>query len=131
MQKHLYKLVFILFIVHSGCGPSKIDPKLQEAFEIHKQSLNIAKKTEAILSKIPSDDGNRLKLELELKEWNENLIEIPGFEHHHHSENCKHHHHRTQLELSPDHMLAIQNELQDSVNSIFQRVLKLDEVKLQ
>ncbi|MGH1366923.1 MAG: hypothetical protein ACRBF0_25415 [Calditrichia bacterium] len=105
----------LIFFFLLGCtGSSKPDPLMEEAFRIHQQSMQIVKEIKEILKKLPAGDDSVLKIESRLMSWNENLIEVPGFEHDH---NHEHHHHKhgSQIELSPENMLAVQKVLLDSV----------------
>jgi len=108
----------LLIVLLQGCtGSSKPDPLLEEAFRIHQQSLQTAEDARELLKKLPADDDKVLKIESRLKSWDENLIEVPGFEHDHNHEH-HHHAHSLQVELSPENMLAVQKVLLDSVSVI-------------
>ena len=127
MKYFLLAVIILPSVFGSSCGHKKVDPILQEAFDIHIQSLDVAKDTKDLLEKLPPADTNRLKFESALKEWNDNIVEVPGFHHHHHGDDGHHHHHHhgAQLELTPDDMLLVQKELMDSIQSIHKRVRQL------
>ena len=128
MKKYIYQLAFIFIMISLGCnGPSKKDPKLLEAFEIHKESVEIAAKAVEDCEKLPATDTMRSQFESKLKDWGENLVEVPGFHYHH--DGLGHHHGRAPLKLTPDDALLVQKEFRDSIESIHQRIL-LYETKL-
>lgn len=103
-------------------GTSKKDPILLEAFEIHKESVNIAAKAVEAWETLPAQDTMRSKFDSILQEWGDNLVEVPGFHYHH--EGLGHHHGRTPLNILPDDMLLVQKKYRDSINSIYQRIQK-------
>ncbi len=113
-------IVFTLTLVFFSClGGHKHDPVLTEAFEVHKQSLAMAKEVRSRLDNISNTDSSRIHLESRLAQWNENIIEVPGFEHHHeHGHDHHHHHNHSSLELMPTDMLNVQNEFLDSIKVI-------------
>lgn len=122
MKKHIYQLAFILILIPFACkGPSEKDPVLVEAFEIHKESVDIAAKAVEVWEQLPADDTMRSKFNSKLQEWGENLVEVPGFHYHH--DGLGHHHGRAPLKLLPDDMLLVQKEFRDSIKSIYQRIL--------
>lgn len=125
MNLRMFMLVYSLLILNMACSnSSKPDPLLEEAFLIHKQSLTTAKETQKILEGLPANDEYRLKMESRFKHWNENIIEVPGFEHDHsHGHEHHHHHHNTQIELTPEDQLIVQKELLDSIRVIKEELL--------
>lgn len=131
MLSHSYKLIFFLCCIHFGClGATKNDPKLQEAFEIHKQSLDVAKQSKALLNNLERGDANRVLFDAQLKQWQENIIEVPGFEHDHDHDH-DHHHHNVRYDLSPEDMLEVQKEMLDSIQAIQIRIRKFDSGTVQ
>ena len=122
MIKHLYLLAFIVLTITLGCsGPSKKDPVLLKAFEIHKEAVGIAANALEVWEKLPANDTMRVKFNSRLEDWGENLVEVPGFHYHH--DGLGHHHGRAPLKLTPDDMLLVQKEFRDSIESIYQRIL--------
>lgn len=127
-MKFLPATIFTLSIFLISCfGGHKHDPILTEAFEIHNQSLAISKEARNALDKITDSDSIKLQLESRLAQWNENIIEVPGFEHHHdHSHDHGHHHHNhSTLELLPTDMLRVQKEFLDSIRIIHTEIQNL------
>jgi len=114
-------LVCLLLVFICGCSESsKKDPTIEKAFQIHKQSLATAKEARELLEKIPAEDDSVSSIQSRMENWNENLIEVPGFEHEHDHEDVDHHHHvsRPTMDLSPEEMLAVQQQLLDTILAI-------------
>ena len=132
MKAQIIKLVYILLIINMGCSnSSKPGPLLEKAFLAHQQSLQTAKEAREILKSLPANDSILLQLESRLNTWDENLIEVPGFEHDHdhgHDHGHHHHHHGPQMELLPEDMLIVQQELLDSVRMIKEALLQYKQV---
>jgi len=120
LRQLMYSLSVFTLILFVGCsGHSKPDPQLEEAFRVHKQALRVEKEARDLLVKIPENNEAKLKIEARLKSWDENLIEVPGFEHDHSHDHHGHNHsHGSDVELAPEDMLAVQKVLLDSVTAI-------------
>ena len=117
-------------MIHVGCfGPTDKDPKLQEAFEIHKEAVDIAAKAVDVWKKIPIDDSMRLKFDSKLQDWGDGLPEVPGFHYHH--DGLGHHHNKPPLKVSPDDMLIIQKGFRDSIELIYQSIIKYEAGQVQ
>ena len=123
-------LLLVLFImVFASCSKeNEKDPLLVKAFEVHKKSLSLAKDVKEVLDGMPENDSTAMRIEKSLKAWEEMVIEVPGFEHeHHHTHDHEHHHHHnhgSQINLTPQQMLDIQIELQDSIAAIKEDLLQ-------
>ncbi len=126
-------LICLLFVFVYGCSDStKKDPTLEKAFQVHQQSLKTAKEARELLEKIPAKDESVSRIQSRLENWNENLIEVPGFEHEHNHEDGDHHHHhhggsRPTMDLSPEDMLAVQQQLLDTILAIKKELLATKE----
>ena len=121
MKKHLFQLFLIFLTIHFGCNSPK-DPVLLEAFEIHKEAIDIGAKALELCEKLPANDSMRSQFRTTLEVWGDNVVEVPGFHYHH--DGLGHHHGRTPLNLPPDDVLIFQKELRDSIKSI------LDEIQM-
>lgn len=118
--------VLSLAILASCSSNDKTDPLLQEAFAIHQEAMKLHKDVKAELEKGDLLEADRNKLESRLSGWNERIVEVPGFEHdHHHDHDHDHDHdHGPATKVTPEHMLAIQQESLDSIKSINQDLLR-------
>ncbi len=120
-------LLGVILFSSVGCSDSsKADPLLEEAFRLHQQSLETADQSRELLQAFPENDPYRQKMAARLREWEERVIEVPGFEHDHDHDHDHdhHHHHGAQIELTPEDMLIVQQELLDSVQAIQTALLK-------
>ena len=114
---------------------------MQQAFEIHEEAVAVHKQTEAKLTKLTSNEDSLFvstyKVELNsisnsLKSWEEQLVEVPGFEHEHsghdhdHDHDHEHHHHHDQPNLTPAQHLEVQQHLLKEIQAIEKRI---DEIK--
>ena len=107
-------------ILAAGCGSHPTDPQLEQAFQFHQQAIDVNKAIQEQLQSADQYDPKTNALRQRLAVWEENLVEVPGFEHehdhggaHHH-----HHHHNSGPEVTPEHMLNIQKEFLDSIRAI-------------
>ena len=126
MKKCIYHYTLCLLVFFIACkDQSKKDPILEEAFGIHKESIDIAAKAVKYLEKLPAQDTMRTIFETRLQDWGENMVEVPGFHYHH--DGLGHHHGRTPLKLVPNDMLLLQKEFKDSIQSIYQMILDYEE----
>ncbi len=125
MKNFTSVLLFLALIAFMGCHSHPTDPRLEEAFQFHKEALAVNKAIQDQLQSIKNDSLNVVsQLQKRLQVWEENLVEVPGFEHDHdHSHGGHHHHHHgTEVEVTPEHMINIQKEFLDSIRVIQQEV---------
>ncbi len=125
MKIRTIKWLYLLLVLNLACsGSSKPDPLLEEAFLLHQQSLEIAEESREMIGKLSDKNEQVNRLETRLNNWNESLIEVPGFEHEHEHDHHDHDHdHGPQLDLTPEMMLDVQTELLDSVRAIKDELL--------
>lgn len=138
---NVFSAGILLLFVACG-GGSEEDRLLHEAADIHVEALKIKKEMEPNLEELRQISnsiqiqGKALSLEekkftdavngLErrLQYWEENHIEVPGFEHgeHDHSGHDHHHDHShdhgNSFQLPASDMLIIQKEFKDSIEAI-------------
>ncbi|MEM6895428.1 MAG: hypothetical protein AAF554_17155 [Bacteroidota bacterium] len=119
----------------SGCGEKKKDENLIQAFKFHEEAIQVRQtakdemaKLEAITDSVfvatYSDELNSINSALE--EWDEQLIEVPGFEeehdHSHHDHDHDHEHNHSEQELTPKQHLEVQQHLLDEIKSIAEKI---------
>jgi hypothetical protein len=92
-----------------------------EKANLIKHRLNELKNDSAI-----SQDSVTLLLEL-LKQWQRDLVEVPGNEEHGHANHDDHHSHHDHsvLDVTPEQMLEIQKELDARLSNIGKRTTSL------
>ena len=136
----LPKLVVLalgLITLITSCGEKKIDENLQKAFELHKEAVEVRQTAQDQIEKLESNSDSLFvatygkdisALSSSLKEWDEQLIEVPGFEeehdhtHHDHSghdhDHDHDHHHHDQPELTPQQHLEVQQQLLQEIKQL-------------
>lgn len=139
--QNLIASLFSLFFFIS-CGTNSEEHKiLHEAFDVHLEALEIKKEMEPDLQQLrhfnnsiqvqgkalSNEEMNFTKsissLESRLRNWEENHVEVPGFEHegHDHSghDHSGHDHsHTPKLQIPASDILIIQKEFKDSILAI-------------
>ena len=112
-----------------ACSDQAPDENLQKAFEIHVQSLEIRKSSGEELSLLKenldpiavSKYGRILdSLATLLEGWDNELIEVPGFEedHHHGHHDHSYEEHVEDLNLTSAEHLEIQKHLMDEIKGL-------------
>lgn len=130
-----------------ACGGNEKPHKdLQQAFELHEEAMKIRNQTGDELAKLTTIEDSLFvatyKTDFEsiassLKEWDDQLVEVPGFEHadghdhsgHDHSghDHSGHDHgHGEQQELTPEQHLEVQQHLLQEIKAMAEKV---DQIK--
>jgi len=116
----------ILLLLLFSCGTHRDDQKImEEAASVHDYALQIAEETEQqinTLVQVYPDSAKQFLLEIE--QWEENLVEVPGHAHEHHDHEG-HTHDHSPVTLTPEEMLNVQQELRDQVKALRDRVESL------
>ncbi len=118
-------LVILLTVI--GCTTPKEHPLVVESIEFYKSTISIE---EGVVNKIKTmntlldslEEGDRLKdslsvLKQDFIDWEANLVEIPGYESddHDHHDHGHDHDHSPSVDLTPEMMLEVQKELNNSI----------------
>lgn len=120
-------LLSIVLLFTSACTTTSEEDKLmEEAFNIHEQAMQVAKETKDLLASTEQNKPGLQSIRTRLESWEDQLIEVPGFEHNHehnhdHDHGHDHDHSHSTMDLLPADMLAVQKEFLDSI-----RVIKSD-----
>ena len=126
MRNITIPLFSIFLIIASACATaSEEDQLMQKAFNLHQEAIQVAKEAKDLLSSSDQPSEDLQSIRNRLGSWEDNLIEVPGYEHGH-DHNHDHDHSHSTIELLPADMLAVQQEFLDSI-----RVIKNDLVRLQ
>ena len=118
LKPYWFGLISIV-IFSCACSNSNSDEEnalLQEANKIHLEAMAVEKEVNKQLKALDQDTFNLDPIKERLKNWDENLIEVPGFEHDHDHDHD--HDHGKALEVLPEDMLIIQQEFLDSIRAI-------------
>lgn len=110
------------------------DEDLKKAFDVHNESVEIRKKVDVQINElrgnqdptfIATNQGQLDSIYQLVEGWDEQMIEVPGFEHAHdhsdHDHDHHHHHHHDHMEdldLTPAEHLEIQQHLNKEITSI-------------
>lgn len=82
-----------VFSCSSGKSDKKeITPELIEANEYHQRSLDIREELMQVEKQLKAADIDYTSLKDELKIWDKDIIEVPGFEHSHDDEHQRDYH---------------------------------------
>ncbi|MGK0389087.1 MAG: G3E family GTPase [Maribacter sp.] len=127
----LLLITIILASCSTGQQQAEVqDPLLIEAFKYHNEAIEVEKSLQSIIEELNAKKstiqsaGKELgeedmkfidlanRIEKSYKRWEENRIEVPGFEHEHdHSqEGHQHHNHGNDIQLTPQQMMEVQKE---------------------
>lgn len=117
--------LFYLFVVILGCSRPKAE--LTEANKIHLENAAIFEDLENKLDSLQKIRTNETQnrdlqnLKQELEELEENMVEVPGFDHEHHHEGHTHSH-AAPINYTDDQILAIQKEVKSELLKIKIRI---------
>ena len=147
LKKEILKKLFAhgfvlgLMILCYSCTEQKPDENLRNAFDLHNEALDMRKKVKDHLTQLRQNEdsvflshyGSTLdSLSLLAEAWDEQIIEVPGFEHkddHSHDHDHDHDHHGhdhvEDLNLAPEEHLEIQQELKDEIFAIEKALSKI------
>ncbi len=113
-------------------------PKMKE-IEALKATLTAQKdsligKDESMVSQLESQIMDLENISKEMKEWMENIVEVPNNEEHHHHEGEEHahdhkHEHGAKIDLTPEQMLEVQKEMKTNILKIQDKVKAILEKK--
>ena len=137
--KTLIPILGIIFLL-TACGDKKqTNEDLQQAFELHKEAIKIRKMMDDQMAQLKSNKDSLFvetytkdlnSISLSLGTWDEQLVEVPGFEeehnhsdhdHHDHSGH-DHHHGEHQQELTPKQHLEVQQHLLQDIKAIAEKI---------
>ena len=119
-----------------ACGDKKHQNEdLEQAFKLHQEAIIIRNQMADQLAKLTANvDSLFVKaykndldsISRSLKAWDEQLVEVPGFEEaHDHSGHD--HHHDEQPELTPEQHLQVQEHLLQEIRAIEKSINKIKE----
>jgi hypothetical protein len=111
-------LSIVLLFAYACTTTSEDDKLMEEAFNIHEQAMQVAKETKDLLASTDQNKTGLSSIRERLERWEDDLVEVPGFDHDHEHSHDHDHGHHAELELLPEDMLAIQQELLDSIKAI-------------
>ncbi len=137
--KRIPSAVLVLLMI--ACGQQKEpDENLQQAFKIHEEAVELRNKVAVKLQELGtiedslfvSTQKNHLdSLTEALDNWDEQLVEVPGFEEEHDHEGHNHegndHHHDEQPKLTSKQHLEVQQHLFREIQAIEKSINQIEE----
>ncbi|WP_425237089.1 hypothetical protein [Ulvibacterium sp.] len=129
--------MFGILALSSACGDKKqMNEDLQRAFELHKEAMEIRHMTQDQIAQLKANTDSLFvktytkdlqSISHSLDAWDEQLVEVPGFEEEHdHSGHNHEHHHDEHPELTPKQHLEVQQHLLEEIKAI---AIKIDNIK--
>ncbi|MEL6557086.1 MAG: hypothetical protein AAFQ94_02815 [Bacteroidota bacterium] len=134
-------VIFFLTFTISCNTTKKVDKDLQQAFELHEKSMSIRNQVDGKVNTLFSDkDSIEVNgqvqyldsIKMTLKNWDEQMIEVPGFEdehdhagHDHAGHDHDHDHNHDKVELTSKQHLEVQQHLFEEIQSIAGELDKL------
>ncbi|MEO1013048.1 MAG: hypothetical protein AAFX53_17250 [Bacteroidota bacterium] len=124
----------------AACGDTKqMNEDLKAAFELHKEAIEIRKMAKDKMARLKAnkdslfiathtEDLNSITRSLET--WDEQLVEVPGFEHdpnHSDHDHDHDHDHDNGQELTPKQHLEVQRHLLDEVKAMAEKINSIKE----
>ncbi len=100
---------------------------LKKAAAIQQESFSVLDSIQATiqsLKKNPALTDSITKIEREIAKWENEMVDVPGYESSHHQH--KHSHSHKVVELTPEQMLSVQQELSQQLTDIQTRLKKLE-----
>ncbi|MEM9361340.1 MAG: hypothetical protein AAGA43_01845 [Bacteroidota bacterium] len=147
IQRQNFRKPLQLFILLCGmmgltlaCGDKEKDKDLQQAFKFHEEAIQVRQNLEDQIATLKSNTDSLFiatysdelnNLGSALKEWDEQLIEVPGFEeehdhsHHDHSghdHDHEHEHNHSEQELTPKQHLEVQQHLLQEIKGLAEKI---------
>lgn len=127
----LFSLSVIMIACNSKSGHNHdheevTDENLIQANMIHQQSLDIREELMELEKQLKEANIDYAALKEELKIWDKDIIEVPGFEHSHDDEHQrKYHVHNPMKEFTPEEHKNYQQVMYDEIVEISSRMGRL------
>jgi hypothetical protein len=122
-------LIILNMVLLMACSHKKNDTVLAEAASVHEEAMQIFHDLEDLLKTLEQNDAIPAEaletIKSDLHEWEEGLVEVPGYEHNHDYADHRHHHHHKTPELSSEEMLQLQKEFRNSITTLLEQVKTL------
>ena len=125
-----------LITLFVACGDKKkLSEDLQQAFKLHQEAVNIRNQMADQLAELAANSDSLFvktyrkdldSISRSLKTWDEQLVEVPGFEEEH-DHSGHDHHHDEQPELTPEQHLEVQQYLLQEIRAIEKSINQIKE----
>lgn len=119
-------ILFLSGVMLALSCSQKENTSLKKAIAIQEESFSVLDNIQAtiqLLRKDPALIDSIAKIEREIAKWENEMVDVPGYESTHHQH--KHSHSHKVVALTPDQMLSVQQELRQQLTDIQARLKKL------
>jgi predicted transcriptional regulator len=119
-------ILFLSGVMLALSCSQKENASLKKAMAIQEESFSVLDNIQAtiqLLRKDPALIDSIAKIEREIAKWENEMVDVPGYESTHHKHKYSHSH--KVVELTPDQMLSVQQELRQQLTDIQARLKKL------
>jgi DNA gyrase/topoisomerase IV subunit A len=126
-----YSFYLLISAVMIACSGNKhehreITAELEEANKIHQSSLDLREEIMEIEKSLRDSETDYSSLKEELKTWDKDIIEVPGFEHSHDDEHQrKYHVHNPGKPFSDVEHLEYQKIMNEEIRAIHEKMTLL------
>jgi hypothetical protein len=124
----LYSFFLLISTVFVSCSGHKhehreITPELEEANTIHQSSLDLREEIIELEKSLRDSGIDYAELKEELKIWDKDIFEVPGFEHSHDEEHQrKYHVHNPSKPFSDAEHLEYQKVMHEEIVAIYEQM---------
>jgi hypothetical protein len=127
MKNLIFPATLIMLFIFS-CSSSKSDereitPELIEANEYHQRSLDIREELMEVEKQLKAAEIDYSELKDELKIWDKDIIEVPGFEHSHDDEHQRDYHvHNAMKPFNDQEHLDYQKVMYEEIAALSEKI---------
>ncbi len=128
-MKIIIGLVFFVTLLCACQRQNRDEELLKEAAILHNDMMAMLEQLEDRLNILEADTTARIPIDsikvwrMVIEAWEKDIVEVPGNEAHEQHKTGDHHHHDHKVvEVTPDQMLTIQQELKNRLETIQARV---------
>lgn len=120
----LFLVLSISFLISCSSNKSKeITTELIEANEYHQKSLDIREELMEVEKQLKAAEIDYSELKDELKIWDKDIIEVPGFEHSHDDEHQRDYHvHNPMKPFNDEEHLNYQKMMFEEISNLAEQI---------
>jgi hypothetical protein len=122
----LFLIILTAFACTSNTRSSDSNEVLSEAFRYHDQSLDLREEIMDMEKQLKENNTDYSRLKEELKIWDKDIIEVPGYEHSHDDEHQRRYHvHNPMKSMSDDEHIEYQKMMYAEIQQLHEQFLRL------
>lgn len=124
LRTPLFLVLSISFLISCSANKSKeITPELIEANDYHQKSLDIREELMELEKQLKAAEIDYSELKDELKIWDKDIIEVPGFEHSHDDEHQRDYHvHNAMKPFNDKEHLDYQKMMYEEIATLSEKI---------